>query len=56
MAKRDSMLFNFFEKWKEKRLNKFAKKTLKDNPELAKSLKKMDDEAKKIIDMLDKRK
>jgi len=56
MAKRDSMLFNFFEKWKEKRLNKFAKKTLKDNHELAKSLKKMDDEAKKIIDMLDKRK
>jgi len=25
MANRDGMLFNFFEKWKEKRLNKFAK-------------------------------
>jgi hypothetical protein len=56
MAKRDSMLFNFFEKWKEKRLNKFAKKTLRDNPELEKSLKKMDDEAKKVIAMLDNRK
>ncbi len=56
MASKESMLFKFFEKWKEKRLNKFAKKTLRDNPELAKSLKKMDDEAKKVIAMLDKRK
>ena len=42
MAKRDGMLFNFFEKWKEKRLNKFAKKMLKDNPGLEASLKKWD--------------
>ena len=32
MASKESMLFKFFEKWKQKRLNKFAKKTLKDNP------------------------
>jgi len=56
MAKRDGMLFNFFEKWKEKRLNKFAKKTLKDNPELEKSLKALDDEWGKIIKKLDKKK
>ncbi len=42
MAKRDSMLFNFFEKWKEKRLNKFAKKMLKDNPSLEKDLEQLD--------------
>ena len=42
MAKRDSLIFKFFEKWKEKRLNKFAKKRLKDNPELEASLKKLD--------------
>ena len=56
MAKRDSMLFNFFEKWKEKRLNKFAKKTLKDNPGLEKALKDLDKEAQKVVDLLDKRK
>ena len=39
MAKRDGMLFKFFEKWKEKRLNRFAKKVLKDNPQLEKDLK-----------------
>ena len=43
MASREGMLFKFFEKWKQKRLNKLAKKMLKDNPELEKSMKKMDD-------------
>ena len=43
MASREGMLFKFFEKWKQKRLNKHAKKMLKDNPELEKSMKKMDD-------------
>ena len=42
MASKDSMLFKFFEKWKEKRLNRFAKKMLKDNPGLEASLKKLD--------------
>ena len=43
MGSREGMLFKFFEKWKQKRLNKLAKKMLKDNPELEKSMKKMDD-------------
>ena len=29
------MIFKFFEKWKEKRLNRFAKKAIKNNPPLA---------------------
>ena len=54
MASREGMLFKFFEKWKQKRLNKLAKKMLKDNPELEKSMKKMDDaldDALKLINM-----
>ena len=43
MAKTDGMIFKFFEKWKERRLSKFAKKTLKDNPGLESALKKIDD-------------
>ena len=43
MASKEGMFFKFFEKWKKKRLNKFAKDMLKDNPELEKSMKKMDD-------------
>ena len=43
MASKESMLFKFFEKWKQKRLNKFAKKMIKDNPELEKELQKLDD-------------
>ena len=42
MASREGMLFKFFEKWKQKRLNKLAKKVLKDNPSLEKDLKKLD--------------
>ena len=49
MADKESMLFNFFEKWKAKRLNKFAKQALKDNPELEKALKAMDDAAESAI-------
>ena len=56
MASKESMLFKFFEKWKQKRLNKFAKKTLKDNPGLEKALKDLDKEAQKVVDLLDKRK
>ena len=43
MASREGMLFKFFEKWKNNRLNKFVEKVLKDNPDLEKSLKKIDD-------------
>lgn len=42
MASREGMLFKFFEKWKQKRLNNLAKKVLKDNPSLEKDLKKLD--------------
>jgi|TARA_R110000823_G_scaffold279312_1_gene397623 hypothetical protein len=56
MASKEGMIFKFFEKWKEKRLNKFAKKTLKDNPGIEKYLKKMDDAAKEVIKDLEKSK
>ena len=49
MASKESMLFKFFEKWKQKRLNKFAKKMIKDNPELEKELQKMDDTMKDAL-------
>ena len=42
MASREGMLFKFFEKWKQKRLNKIAKKVLKDNPSLQRDLEKLD--------------
>ena len=54
MASRESMLFKFFEKWKEKRLSKFAKKILKDNPKLEKDLEKLDSIAKDAIAQLKK--
>jgi len=56
MASREGMVFKFFEKWKQRRLNKFAKKMLKDNPGLDKALKDLDKEAQKVVDLLDKRK
>ena len=39
MAKRDGMIFKFFEKWKEKRLNKFGKDLLKKDPQLENMIK-----------------
>jgi len=42
MASRDSMIFKFFEKWKQKKLNKLAKNMLKSNPQLEKDLKALD--------------
>lgn len=56
MADKNSMVFKFFEKWKQRRLNKFAKKTLKDNPELEKNLKKLDDTWSKIIKNIEDKK
>ena len=55
MASREGMIFKFFEKWKKNRLNKFAKKALKDNPKLEKDLNRL---AKSFSDLekeLDKR-
>tara|TARA_Y100000992_G_C20952890_1_gene344403 strand:+ start:44 stop:235 length:192 start_codon:yes stop_codon:yes gene_type:complete len=54
MASREGMIFKFFEKWKQKRLNKFAKKALKDNPSLEKTLRKMDDDYKELIKKIEK--
>ena len=53
MASKESMLFKFFEKWKQKRLNKFAKKMIKDNPQLEKDLQKMADTAKDILNRIE---
>ena len=49
MAKKDGMIFKFFEKWKNNRLNKLGKKILKDNPQLEKDLQKMDDTMKDAL-------
>ena len=54
MASREGMLFKFFEKWKQKRLNNLAKKMLKDNPGLEKSMKKMDDALDDALKMIKK--
>jgi len=54
MANREGMIFKFFEKWKQNRLNSFAKKMLKDDPKLEKNLRKLDDIAKQMIKDMDK--
>ena len=54
MANKEGMIFKFFEKWKENRLNTFAKKALKNNPQLEKDLRKLDDISKKILKDLEK--
>ena len=56
MASKEGMIFKFFEKWKQRRLSKFAKQTLKDIPELESALRELDDEYKKVLDILAKRK
>lgn len=42
MASKEGMVFKFFEKWKQNKLNKFAKNMLKDKPELEKHLRQLD--------------
>lgn len=56
MASKEGMIFKFFEKWKQKKLNKFAKNMLKDNPSLEKNLRIMDKSMEKVIKDLEKRK
>tara|TARA_R110002110_G_scaffold339917_1_gene550137 strand:+ start:612 stop:791 length:180 start_codon:yes stop_codon:yes gene_type:complete len=46
MASKEGMIFKFFEKWKQKSLNKFAKQVLKDNPKLEKDLEQLE----KVLD------
>ena len=50
----ENLIWKFFEKWKEKRLNKFGKDLLKKDPQLEKNLKAMDAEYDKIIKRLKK--
>ena len=52
MANKEGMIFKFFEKWKQNKLNKFAKKMLKDNPTLEKNLRDLDDEFAKVQKIL----
>ena len=52
MADKEGMIFKFFEKWKQNKLNKFAKKMLKDNPTLEKNLRDLDDEFAKVQKIL----
>ena len=46
----------FFEKWKQNRLNSFAKNMLKNDPKLEKNLRKLDDIAKQMIKDMSKAK
>ena len=52
MASKEGMIFKFFEKWKQNKLNKFAKNMLKDNPNLEKSLRDLDDSYDDLIKKL----
>jgi len=54
MADKQGMVYKFFQKWKEKRLNKFAKDMLKDNPSLEKDLKQMDNNMQQLLAKLKK--
>ena len=54
MADKQGMLYKFFQKWKEKRLNKFAKDMLKDNPSLEKDLRQMDNNMQQLLAKLKK--
>mgnify|MGYP003150665397 FL=1 len=54
MADKQGMVYKFFQKWKEKRLNKFAKNMLKDNPSLENDLKKIDNSMQQLLVKLKK--
>ncbi len=54
MAKREGLIFKFFEKWKEKKLNKYAKDMLKGNPSLEQDLKRLDKSFAKLQKKLGK--
>ena len=49
MADKQGMVYNFFQKWKEKRLNKFEKDMIKDNPDLEKDLRKIDNSMQQLL-------
>ena len=52
MDKRDSLIMRFFDKWKKKQMGKLGKKLMKDNPQLEKSMKKMDDALDDALKMI----
>lgn len=56
MAKREGLIFKFFEKWKERKMSKLASNMLKDNPSLEKNLKDLDKAFGKLEAELEKRK
>jgi len=55
MAGREGMIFKFFEKWKNKKLNKFAKNLLKKDPKLNKNLEDMAASFRELEKKLDSR-
>jgi len=56
MAKREGLIYKFFEKWRDRKLNKLAKSMLRSNPELEKALKDLGNEFDKVAKELEKRK
>ena len=56
MAGREGLIYKFLEKWKERTMNKFATKMLKDNPSLEKDLIALDKAFGGLQKKLDKRK
>ena len=48
MAKKEGLIYKFFEKWKDRKLNKLAKSMLKTNPTLEKDLKRLGDSFEKL--------
>jgi|TARA_Y100001970_G_C13695278_1_gene584440 uncharacterized protein YlxW (UPF0749 family) len=50
----ENMIMRFYEKWKNKKLNKAAQQTLKKNPQLQKDLEKLDSTLKDIANDLKK--
>ena len=53
MAKRDSLLFKFFQNWKDRKLNKVAKDLLKKDPKIEKNLKALADSFAELEKKLD---
>jgi hypothetical protein len=56
MANREGLIYKFFEKWKQNKLNKFANNMLKDNPQLEKDLKRMGDSFERLEKQFAKKK
>ena len=52
MASRQGLLNKFFQNWKNKRLNRAADKLVKDNPDIEKALKNLDNAAADLLKKL----